>query len=274
MIFRKLLMENKVFEKFSKIVYEKSGINLTEKKEALVSARIGKRMRELGLDDHNNYLKYIKDDTSGDEIVKLLDAVSTNVTSFFRESSHFEYVKTRFSEWLKNNNRKFRFWSAACSTGQEPYTLAMVLNETLDSRKADIKILATDISTRVLQKAINGIYDCDDTGSVPVCYRNKYLEKDKNNPKLYHVNNKLKSMVTFSRINLSQTPFVMKGPFDVVFCRNVMIYFDNHVRCRLLTEIYRLLKPEGILIVGHAESLTGMISGFTSVMPSVYIKSE
>lgn len=268
-------MDIKIFNQFRDIIYQASGISLSDKKESLVSARIGKRMRALGIEKPKDYLALVKSDETGEEIVQMLDAISTNVTSFYRESSHFEFVSIVFKKWLDQGQKVFRFWSAASSTGEEPYTLAMVVMEALAGRKMDVKILGTDISTRVLDNCRKGIYKAEKISSIPPFIREKYTEHcNINDISSYVMKPELKQLISFSRLNLSKPPFPMNGPFDIVFCRNVMIYFDNEVRKRLLDEIFRLVKPGGYLLVGHAESLTGMLSGFQAVKPSIYTKAN
>jgi len=267
-------MDRKVFNQLRTIIYQTSGIALSEKKENLVASRIGKRMRALGINTHKDYLEMVKSNETGEEIAEMLDAISTNVTSFFRESNHFQFVETIFKEWLAQGQKIFRFWSAACSTGEEPYTLAMVIREVMADHKIDIKILGTDINTKVLQACRNGVYKEDKMKSVPQVLRDRYAEYQMvDGVNSYAIKTELKKLISFCRLNLSKPPFPMSGPFDIVLCRNVMIYFDDEVRKRLLDEIYRLIKPGGYLLVGHAESLTGMLSGFKPVKPSVYIKN-
>jgi len=266
-------MDRVTFNKFREIVYNKSGIALGEGKEALVCSRVAKRMRFLGINDHRSYLRYVIQDITGEEVVKLLDAISTNVTSFFREPSHFEILSKIASQWLSAGQRRLRIWSAACSTGEEPYSIAITLLETIKRIPVDLKILATDISTRVLEKCQEGCYDKDKVKTVPMILREKYFEQHNNSHDTYYfVKSFLKNLILFRRLNLSNPPFPIKGHIDVIFCRNVMIYFDNSVRKRLLAELYHLLKPGGYLIVGHAESLTGMVSDFRSIGPSIYAK--
>jgi len=266
-------MDATTFNKFREIIYQKSGINLGPGKEALVSARIGKRMRALQIEDQRAYLKFVEED-AGDELVHLIDAISTNVTSFFREPIHFDFARNVLEKWSGQGQRRFRIWCAAASSGEEPYSIAITLYESLNGAVTDARILATDISTRVLQKCIEGVYSGEKVEPVPPLLREKYFSRvsDHEGNKLYSVKPMLRQMLTFKRLNLSTPPFPMQGPMDIVFCRNVMIYFDNHVRSRLLDDIYRLLKPGGYLFVGHAESLTGMMSQFKTVQPSVYIK--
>ena len=273
-------MEARTFNKFRQLVYEKSGITLGPGKETLVSARVGKRMRALSMDDHGAYLRHVLDDPTGGELVHLIDAISTNVTSFFRESNHFDLVGRLLSEWIAQGQRRFRFWCAASSTGEEPYSLAITLLETmapsqgrLGHQDVEVKILATDISTRVLEKCRCGQYGQDKLQTMPPTLRDRYFDRVRESQEPRYVAKPvLKKLITFSRINLATPPFPMQGPFDVVFCRNVMIYFDNAIRSNLIHDIYRLLKPGGYLLVGHAESLTGMMSDFQIVQPSTYVK--
>jgi chemotaxis protein methyltransferase CheR len=266
-------MDTATFERFRQVVYDRSGITLGPSKEALVASRVGKRMRSLGLHEYGEYLDYVLQDRAGDEMVQLLDAISTNVTSFFREPDHFTFLSEVVKGWLTQGQRRFRIWSAAASTGEEPYTLAMTLCEALQEPGVDARILGTDISTRVLQACAAGVYGATKLRGVPADLRQKYFDRcDDGGQECFAVKPRLAGMVSFSRLNLSTPPFPMRGPFDVVFCRNVMIYFDAEVRRRLLLEICRLLRPGGYLMVGHAESLTGMLLGLKVVKPSIYVK--
>lgn len=271
MLIATAVMQKPAFNRIREIVYLTSGISLSDRKEALVSARVGKRMRTLGIAAYDDYLVYLED--NGAEVVGLLDAVSTNVTSFFREPHHFEYVADAVSQWYEAGQRRFRFWSAACSTGEEAYSLAMVLKEALPYSDVDVRILATDISTEVLAACGHGEYDARRMEPVPADLRRRWFlatgrgEAQKWSPKQH-----LRDMVVFRRMNLSAPPFPMTGPLDAIFCRNVMIYFDDAVRLRLLDEAHRLLRPGGLFFVGHAESLAGMISDLKYVRPSVYRK--
>lgn len=267
-------MDKKIFNAFRELIYKQSGISLNDQKEALVSARVAKRIRALGLVDHSDYLDFVVRDKTGEELVQLLDVISTNVTQFFRESHHFDILTEAMQSWLAKGQRSFRFWSAGCSSGEEPYTLAMTLQEVANGHSPDIKILATDISTRILDKSIRGEYDAKKMDGVPGALRDRYFDKEGHRDNAnFTAKSKLKNMIVFKRLNLSVVPFPMHGPMDTIFCRNVMIYFDNEVRKNLLQEFHRLLKPGGYLMVGHAESLTGMLSGFKVIKPSVYVKA-
>lgn len=266
-------MDSAIFNKIRKIVYEKSGIALRDGKEAMVSARVAKRMRALGIPDHKGYLQYLVQDTSGDETVHLLDVISTNVTSFYRQSDHFDFIGRAVASWLAQKQRRFRFWCAACATGEEPYTLAMTLLETVRESWADMKILATDISTRALQECMEGTYEEEELEAVPPLLKDRYFHRRQEGEVVFYtVRDLLRKPIVFKRLNLSKMPFPMRGPLDAIFCRNVMIYFDNDLCRRLLAEMYRLLKPGGYLLTGHAESLTCMLSDFQVVEPSIYVK--
>lgn len=266
-------IDRKTFVRFRALVYAHAGIWLRDGKEALVCARVGKRMRALGLSDYREYLEKVEQDVSGDERVILVNCIATHVTSFFREKSHFDELQHFVRRWLSEGQDRFRFWSAACSTGEEPYSMAMVLQEVLESPSLDWKILGTDISTRVLDICREGVYPEDRVGSVPEDQKGKWftVHADRRGS-LFEIRASLKDRILFKRLNLAAPPFPMKGPMDVVFCRNVMIYFDHEVRKALLEEIHRLIKPGGYLMVGHAESLTGMGTAFKMVRPSLYIK--
>jgi chemotaxis protein methyltransferase CheR len=266
-------MNEVTFNRIRELVYDRSGITLGDNKQALVRARIAKRMRNLDLSDYNDYLNYVIEDGSGEEIQHMLDAISTNVTSFYREPAHFDLLRKVVDDWINAGMRSLRFWSAASSSGEEPYTMAIELCETIGKRNVDVKILATDISTRMIEAALNGIYSESKVAPVPRNLTSKYFTHLKDGShNHYRVNDVLRDKVVYRQFNLSVTPFPLKKPLDMIFCRNVMIYFDREVRTRMVKEFYRLLKPGGYLLVGHAESVTGMAEGFKCLRPSIYIK--
>ncbi len=267
-------MKASTFEAFRRLVHEQCGISLGESKLALVSSRISKRMRQLGMQKSEEYLEFLRQDDDA-EMVLFLDAISTNVTSFFREAMHFRFVQEQMGSWLGEGQKRFRFWSAACSTGEEPLTLAMVLTELFAGQQVDWRILATDISTRALLAAQRGLYSENTLKSVPPTLRSRYFAKHAPAGSAEVVSKasaEIHERIMWRRVNLSQPPFPLKGNLDIVFCRNVMIYFDDTVRRRLVRDFCRLLKPGGILIVGAAESLSGMMDGYRLVQPSVYCK--
>lgn len=260
------------FKKFSDLVYAQAGIKLGPHKEALVCARVSKRMRQLGLDDFGAYYTLVEQDSSGTELVELLNAICTNVTHFFREPQHFDFLKETLKKWADGGQTRFRLWSAACSTGEEPYSMAISVRDVLGDA-CDVRIAATDLSTRAMGLAKVGFYQYRHVENLPQAALQKYFEPAQSGQMSgYQVRPELRRMVAFGRMNLSTTPFPLATGLDVIFCRNVMIYFDNVVRKRLLAEMYRLLRPGGYLMVGHAESLSGMLSDFRGIRPSIYRK--
>lgn len=266
-------MDESVFRRFVDLIYNESGITLRKGKEALLMARIHHRMRALHLESYEDYLNYVLTDQDPYEKINLLNVISTNVTSFFREGEHFEMLAKVLPKIAEAGINDIRIWSAACSTGEEPYSISMVAQEVLQSTNVQYKVLATDISTRVIEKAQRAQYSSDDVAKVPVAYRERYLGRymkkvDKN----WEIAEAVKKNVVFARINLSQTPYPMKGPFDIIFCRNVMIYFDAQVRSKLINEMVRLLRPGGLALVGHSETLTDLKNSLIAIKPSVYRK--
>ena len=251
------------------MVRDLAGIDLKPGKETLVAGRLQKRMRELGFASFKEFLDHVEQDQSTDEIVLLLDALSTNVTSFFREAEHFTLLAKKTAEWLAEGRSELRVWCAASSSGEEPYTIAMSMLEVIGNRPVRLKILATDISTRVLEVARQGAYSATTVGSIPEPLRKRYFTAESGG-KLYRANEQLRQLVTFNRVNLAKPPYPMKGPFDAVFCRNVMIYFDNEIRARILAETRRILRPGGLLCVGHAESLSQLQGNLIALQPAAY----
>ncbi|MCK6548173.1 protein-glutamate O-methyltransferase CheR [Myxococcota bacterium] len=258
------------FHAFSRIAYEKAGITLRPGKESMVAARIARRMRALGLDTPSAYRDYLEQDASGDELVAFLDAISTNVTSFFREEEHFEIVRKHVQGLVDAGRQRMRFWSAACSSGQEPYTLAMVLDRVLGRKVIDWRILGTDISTRVLEQAGRAEYDEREMEKVPEDYRASAFVRVKGaNKPTWRVAEHLRAHMLFRRLSLSEPPFPMGGPMDVILCRNVMIYFDQTVRQGIVDEAERLLAPGGLFIISHTETLASCRTRLRLIRPSV-----
>ena len=267
-------MEKKDYSDLRDFIYSKSGISLSENKESLVSARIGKRLRTLGLNTPREYINILKNETDEAELIQFLDVISTNVTFFYREAAHFKLLSEIIKKWYNGGQKQFKIWCAASSSGEEPYTLAMTcLNAVNNDSKVDIKILGTDISTRILKTASEGIYPELAMKDVPKANLNKYfLKQNIDGAIFYKAAPKIRDIITFKRLNLSVTPYPLKGPIDIVFCRNVMIYFDNPIKTKLVAEVHRILRPEGYLMVGHSESLTGITTGFKVIQPAAYQK--
>jgi chemotaxis protein methyltransferase CheR len=262
-------MEAETFKAFQDLAYAKAGIYLRQGKAALVQARLAKRLRELGLASERDYLERLRGD-AGEEVVLFLDAISTNFTRFFREPDHFESLAAWVTALRRGGQRRFRFWSAACSSGEEPYTAAMVLEPLLEG--CDWKILATDISTRVLARAARGRYSEEELAPVPAALRGRYVEPAGagHDAAPFAISARLRERIVFRRLNLAARPYPMSGPLDAVFCRNVMIYFDRPMREGLVGELERLLRPGAPLFIGHSETLNGIATRLRAERPSVY----
>jgi chemotaxis protein methyltransferase CheR len=266
-------MDTSTFRRLCEIAYDKAGITLGPSKEALVEARIGKRLRALGLLTEKEYLAKLQDDVTGEEIVQFLDVISTNHTSFFREPDHFDLLRKVVGEWRQAGMRKLRVWSSASSTGEEPYTIAFVLDELLESSDVDWRVLATDISTRVLKLAESGIYAEQKLEALDRAQRTRFFERGAKREDMV-VKKHIRDRIAFRRLNLVTPPYPMQGPFDIIFCRNVMIYFDQRVRQTVIGAMERLLRPGGYLLIGHAEALSGVSSGLRMLRPSVFVQPD
>ena len=271
-------LSDRDFRRFSALIYEKCGINLHQGKKELVRARLGKRLRETGFRDFNAYYKFVTQKDSGDELVRMLDAISTNLTSFFREEKHFDFLKeVVFPTYVAGKNRtafhRPRFWSAGCSTGEEPYSLAIWLLEYFGkSPRFDVKILASDISTKALTQAKNGVYPAVRLEKIPASTVRTYFQRGYGRQEGYfRVKPSLRQMIEFKRLNLME-PFPFKEAFNLILCRNVMIYFDKTIQQGLANKFYDALVNGGYLFIGHSETLTGIDHGFRYIRPSVYQK--
>lgn len=264
-------MDQQVFEKLREIIYRESGIVLDNQKKPLLANRLMKRLRSLDLDNEHDYLRIIELDVDGAELVNLIDAVSTNVTFFYREPTHFVTFANILKEREQQNAKEIKIWCAAASTGEEPYTLAITAAETI--KRAKWKILATDICVPVLQKAQLGSYGNNEVEKVSPALRNKYFTSThEEDEQRWCVNEELKEHVAFRRLNLVQFPYPLQGPIDIIFCRNVMIYFDRPTRQKIVNEFEKLLPPNGYLFVSHSESLLGIDSTLVKVDSSTYRK--
>ncbi|MBN1420665.1 MAG: protein-glutamate O-methyltransferase [Planctomycetes bacterium] len=265
-----------LYRRIAEAVKKACGINLEVGKRELVRARLAKRLRALGLPDYESYVDFLRRDDSGEEFSTMLDVLSTNVTSFFREPKHFEYLaeailgpRIRAATGAKT----FRAWSAGCSSGEEPYTIAIVLAEAIKNPTAwDVKVLATDLSRRVLARAREGLYDPAALGSMPEGIRQRhFVSIGSGEGRRFRVADATRRIVTFAPLNLI-APWPMRGPFDIIFCRNVMIYFDKETQGRIIARFWDILGSGGYLFVGHSESLAGIRHSFRYVQPTVYRK--
>ena len=267
----------KEFKQISSLLYRNFGINLTDKKQTLVRGRLNKIIRTKGYGSFTNYYNAIKEDKSGMLQIELADNLSTNHSYFFRENEHFKYLTTNTLPEIEKSNRlkdpsELRIWCAGCAAGEEPYTLAILLKEYFGNRLYDTKpvILATDISTSALSTAKSGIYPQEKLKSMPAKYLDKYFNKMGNGK--YSVKSSLRNLILFKRLNLMRDSFPFKNRFDIVFCRNVMIYFDKETRETLISKYHINLIDNGILFIGHSETIGRNSSQFMYLIPAVYRK--
>ena len=264
-------LTDRQFRKISDIVYSECGIVLKSGKEALVRARLTKRLRALRMEGFGKYLKYLQGNHGREELGLLVDVITTNKTSFFREMAHFDFLGETVLPKL--TGRKLRFWSAACSSGEEPFSLAMFLLDRMsDLRSRVVKILATDISPTILGKAREATYEEGMLQDLPPTFMRKYFVKVRNeNHRSYQVSGDVRKMVRIAMLNLLH-PWPMKGSFNVIFCRNVMIYFDILTQQKLVNRFWDILEPGGYLFVGHSEGMSGVKHKFRYVRPATYVK--
>ena len=270
-------LPDRLFKQFSLLVYEQCGINLHEGKKALLQARLNKRLRLTGISSYEEYFKLITSGANPGEFVHFLDSISTNLTYFFRESQHFDFLDgvalpELIAKKQKDRDSRIRIWSAGCSTGEEPYSLAMcVLAHLSEIARWDFRILATDISTRVLKTASRGIYSEEKIQKVPPALRQANFQKisSTNGKPDFEIAPHVKRIITFHRLNFKE-PYSFRGLFDFIFCRNVMIYFDKETQEELVNRMAGFLSPGGYFFVGHSESLTGLPHKLSYVRPAIY----
>ena len=264
-------LSHKQFNRVSHIVYRLCGINLKDGKEALVRARLMKRIRALRMASIDDYLRYIESDEGCHELGAMIDVMTTNKTSFFREAEHFDFLREKVLPEIQSS--RMRFWSSACSSGEEPYSLAITLRESIpDIDSRDCLILATDISTRMLAKSREAVYSRDSVRDLPKSVVQKYFNKTLNgSAPAFQLKENVRRLVRFAWLNL-MNPWPMKGLFSVIFCRNVMIYFDRPTQQKLINRFWELLLPGGYLFVGHSEGLSGISHKFNYVQPATYRK--
>jgi len=260
------------YDKIRKLAYDTFGLDLRTGKETLVSTRLAKQIRQSGHSSFNAYYEHVVEDSTGQALVNLIDALTTNHTSFFREPAHFDFLRNTFIPEYRNQPA-IDIWSAACSSGEEPYTIAMCLAEELGlAIQGKVRILATDISTKVLEKADRGMYPADRfEGVSDVRLRKFWLRGERDWAGWYRVKKDLRALIRFKRFNLlGEEP--NPGRFQLIFCRNVMIYFDKPTQLRVVKRLAGCLEPGGYLLTGHAESLTGIDHCLDYIQPAVYRK--
>ena len=259
------------FSRVAALLHDHCGITMRPGKEGLVRARLVKRMRKLSIPDFEKYLDLVGDSPARPEFAEMVDALTTNKTSFLREHSHFDYLRASVLPTLAH---PVRIWSAGCSSGEEPYTLGMLLlDHSMTGSARDARVLATDISRRMLSKAQLGVYSAQVMSDVPLDWQRRYWTRvdGADTAGQHSATPLLRTVVDFARLNLLDH-WPMRGPFDAIFCRNVMIYFNKQTQQRLIDRFWSLLRTGGHLFVGHSESLTGTSHRFRYVQPAVYVK--
>ncbi len=258
------------FEKVRALAHKEFGLDLRAGKEQLVSARLGKHVRKLGYRTFRDYISHVESDATGAALINMIDALTTNFTSFLREPAHFDFLRKNVLAEFGDRSR-IEIWSAACATGEEPYSIALsALEELGDRALQQVRILATDISTRVLESAKQGVYPADRlAGLAPETVRRYFLKGEQRWKGFFRVNAKVREMIEFRRLNLTEA-FPSLPRFAVIFCRNVMIYFDRDTQDRLVGQLAQCLEPGGYLLTGHSESLVHGSHTLDYVRPAVY----
>lgn len=275
-------MSDREFKRFSEFVYAECGIKLPLGKKLMLTSRLNKRLRALNVTSFDQYYDYVLSPKGRpEELTQMIDVVTTNKTEFFREAAHFDLLADQVLPALVRSDRagnrsKLHVWSAGCSSGEEPYTLAMVLSEFFKGNMKDkFSILATDISTQVLANAKQAIYRENVIEPVPHMLKRKYLMRGKGSKAgSYRIVPELCNCVTFRRLNFMDRDFGIKTPVDIIFCRNVIIYFDRQTQIELFNKFYTQLVPGGYLFIGHSETLHGISNQFQTVAPTVYRKES
>ncbi len=273
-------LTEKEFNLFRELIYKEAGISLGKGKQQLVESRLSKRLRALNLSSFSQYYKYLNEnDRNGEERLKMINALTTNKTDFFREQHHFDYLRSTVFPMLEKKaketgERRIRIWSAACSTGEEPYTLAMTVLDHFGPTSFhgwDIRILASDVDTDVLAHAQKGVFAADRVSDVPREILKRHFQKTSKDPKApVQVRSELQELITFRRINFIEPHWPINTYFDIIFCRNVMIYFDETTQDRLLTRFSDQLVPTGHLFIGHSESILRLDQVYTSLGNTIY----
>lgn len=274
---REFSFSDRDFDKVRNLVSQHTGISLSAAKRDMVYSRLARRLRNLGLNDFASYCSLIESSNNDDELIHFTNAITTNLTSFFREGHHFDYLKNTLLPQLMRSNadtRRLRIWSAGCSTGEEPYSIAMTVRSVIPEDSGwDVKILATDLDSNVLATASNGIYDDERIKGIDKTLLKRWFQRRRNNDGMVRVSPQLQSMITFKRLNLMHG-WPMKGPFDLIFCRNVVIYFDKPTQSVLFDRYADLLRHDGHLFLGHSETMFKTSTRFELLGNTIYKKAS
>ena len=275
----KASLSPKEFTKLSEFIKTEYGIKMPEAKKQMLQSRLQKRLRSLKMNNYKDYISYLfsKEGKKNDEFLHLIDVVSTNKTDFFREPLHFDFLKyeivPQFLQYRKNNT--LNIWSAACSSGEEPYTIAITLQEmTEEYTELDYAIFATDVSNGILNKAREAVYKLEKIAGIPMEIKRKYFLKHRDpGKKIVKICPELRRRIFFQSLNLMEPYYNVKRSFDVVFCRNTLIYFDRETQQKVINKLCVRLKPGGYFFLGHSESIIGMTVPLKQIKPTIFMRN-
>ncbi|HEX4500746.1 MAG TPA: protein-glutamate O-methyltransferase CheR [Scandinavium sp.] len=268
---QRLALSDAQFHRICQLIYQRAGIVLADHKRDMVYNRLVRRLRQLGLDDFGRYLAMLEANQDNAEWQAFINSLTTNLTAFFREAHHFPTL----AEHAKRRQGEYRVWSAAASTGEEPYSIAITLADTLGTAPGRWKVFASDIDTEVLNKAQSGVYRQDELKTMsPLQLQHYFMRGTGPHSGLVRVRQELSNYVDFSPVNLLDKVYNVPGPFDAIFCRNVMIYFDKTTQQEILRRFVHLLKPDGLLFAGHSENFSNLVREFSLRGQTVYALSK
>ncbi|TVQ14700.1 MAG: methyltransferase domain-containing protein [Bacteroidetes bacterium] len=274
----KLQMSDEIFEKLSQFIYSQYGIKMPMAKKVMLQSRLQRRLREMKMDSYEQYCDFVfSKEGEAIELVHMIDVVTTNKTDFFREPAHFDFLRhTVLPEFVALNKQKttIKIWSAGCSSGEEVYTLAMVLSDFIENnRNLDYSILGTDISSRILQKAFDAVYTEERVSNIPLELKKKYFLRSRDRAKpTVRLIPEIRKKASYQRLNFMDDSYHVQEKFDVIFCRNVLIYFDRDTQQKVINRLCSHLKSGGYFFLGHSESITGMNVPLVQLKPTVFMK--
>lgn len=267
-------IDDKSFSRLSSFITEEYGIKLPVTKRAMLESRLNKKVRSLGMDNYQQFLDFIfSNEGQRAELLHVVDLITTNKTDFYREPDHFYFLQNEYlPSWIAQHTHALKIWSAGCSSGEEPYTLVMLLEE-LRRKYAQFNysLLASDVSIRVMQEAYKGIYSIDKIAALPIEKKRAFFLRSKTQPDLVRVKPEFRKKISYKRINLMDDSFgLLRHDYEIIFCRNVLIYFDKPTQERVIRKFIQHLKPGGLLFLGHSESTLGMDLPLKNIRPTVY----
>ena len=278
-IFKAKLSDDE-FKKLSEFIYIEYGIRMPPVKKIMLQSRLQKRLRDLSITSFKEYVNYVFSKEGQDnEVIHMIDVVSTNKTDFFREPIHFEFLANNIVPGFIDSSlgrRPMKIWSAGCSSGEEPYTIAIILSECKEKYHTfDFSIFGTDISTRILNSAHDAIYKENRVDEIPLTYKRKYFlkSKDRTNPTV-RIISELRNKTSFASLNFMDNSYKINDNFDVIFCRNVLIYFDREAQEKVINKLCTKLQPGGYFFLGHSESITSMKVPLKQIKPTIFIKTN